>query len=39
MPISFTGSPDEAIQTLKGIIEGMERSTVKTVSGDYLYAE
>lgn len=38
-PISFTGTPDDAIQKLKGIIEGMERSTVKIVSGDYLYAE
>jgi len=35
----YTGSASDAIARLKQIIEGMERSTVNTVSDDYLYAE
>ncbi|MEM9092159.1 MAG: DUF1499 domain-containing protein [Cyanobacteria bacterium P01_F01_bin.53] len=38
-PVSFTGAPKDAIQKLKQIIEGMERSKVNIVSDDYLYAE
>ncbi|MEL7352386.1 MAG: DUF1499 domain-containing protein [Cyanobacteria bacterium P01_A01_bin.116] len=37
--IPYTGSATDAISRLKQIIEGMERSTVKTISDDYLYAE
>lgn len=38
-PFSYTGSAVDAINKLKTIIEGMERSTIKQVSDDYLYAE
>ena len=38
-PFSYTGSTEDAINRLKTIIEGMERSKVNVVSGDYLYAE
>lgn len=38
-PFAYTGSAKDAIARLKTIIEGMERSTVNTVSDDYLYAE
>ncbi|MGB3786506.1 MAG: DUF1499 domain-containing protein [Phormidesmis sp.] len=38
-PFSYTGSTKDAIAKLKAIIEGMERSTINTVSDDYLYAE
>ncbi len=38
-PFAYTGSASDAIARLKQIIEGMERSTVNTVSDDYLYAE
>ncbi|MGD1866402.1 MAG: DUF1499 domain-containing protein [Phormidesmis sp.] len=36
---SYTGSASDAIARLKQIIEAMERSTINTVSDDYLYAE
>ncbi|MEL7334237.1 MAG: DUF1499 domain-containing protein [Cyanobacteria bacterium J06560_2] len=38
-PFAYTGSAKDAIAKLKQIIEGMERSTINTVSDDYLYAE
>lgn len=38
-PFPYTGSAKDAIERLKQVIEGMERSTVHTVSDDYLYAE
>ncbi|MEL6352297.1 MAG: DUF1499 domain-containing protein [Cyanobacteria bacterium J06627_28] len=38
-PFSYTGTSEDAINRLKAIIEGMERSKVNVVSGDYLYAE
>ncbi len=38
-PFAYTGSAKDAIAKLKAIIEGMERSTINTVSDDYLYAE
>jgi len=38
-PFSYTGSAKDAIERLKGIIEGMERSKINQVSDDYLYAE
>ncbi len=38
-PFAYTGSAKDAIERLKQIIEGMERSTIHTVSDDYLYAE
>ena len=38
-PFTYTGSAKEAIDKLKQIIEGMERSKINTVSDDYLYAE
>ncbi len=38
-PFSYTGSAKDAIAKLKAIIESMERSTINTVSDDYLYAE
>ncbi len=38
-PFAYTGSTKDAIAKLKAIIEGMERSTINTVSDDYLYAE
>lgn len=38
-PFSYTGSTEDAINRLKAIIEGMERSKINVVSGDYLYAE
>ncbi len=38
-PLSYTGSAKDAIERLKQIIEGMERSTINQVSDDYLYAE
>ena len=36
---SYTGSASDAIARLKQIIEAMERSTINTVSDDYLYVE
>ncbi|MEO0769963.1 MAG: DUF1499 domain-containing protein [Cyanobacteria bacterium J06649_4] len=38
-PFTYAGSAKDAIQRLKQIIEGMERSTINTVTDDYLYAE
>ncbi len=38
-PFAYTGSAKAAIERLKQVIEGMERSTIHTVSDDYLYAE
>ncbi|MEL6603089.1 MAG: DUF1499 domain-containing protein [Cyanobacteria bacterium J06614_10] len=38
-PFSYTGAAKDAIQQLKQIIEGMERSKINSVSDDYLYAE
>ena len=38
-PFTYTGSASDAIAKLTQIIEGMERSTVNSVSDDYLYAE
>ncbi len=38
-PFPYTGSAKDAIERLKQVIEGMERSTIRTVSEDYLYAE
>lgn len=38
-PFTYSGSAKEAIDKLKQIIEGMERSQVNSVSDDYLYAE
>lgn len=38
-PFTYTGSAKEAIDKLKQIIEGMERSKINSVSDDYLYAE
>ena len=38
-PFAYTGSAKEAIDKLKQIIEGMERSKINSVSDDYLYAE
>ena len=36
---SYSGSAKAAIERLKQIIEGMERSKINQVSDDYLYAE
>jgi len=38
-PLSFTSNPEEAIATLKGIIESLPRTQIITESQDYLYAE
>ena len=38
-PFTYSGSAKEAIERLKQIIEGMERSTINKVTDDYLYAE
>ena len=38
-PFAYTGSASDAIQRLKQIIEGMERSTINEVTDNYLYAE
>jgi uncharacterized protein (DUF1499 family) len=38
-PFPYTGAAKDAIAKLKTIIESMERSTINTVSDDYLYAE
>ena len=38
-PFTYSGSAADAINRLRQIIEGMERSTIKEASGDYLYAE
>lgn len=38
-PFSYSGSATDAINRLKTIIEGMERSTINEVSDNYLYAE
>lgn len=38
-PFTYSGSAADAINRLKQIIEGMERSTIKKASNDYLYAE
>ncbi len=36
---SYSGSAKAAIERLKQVIEGMERSQINQVSDDYLYAE
>ncbi|KPQ34895.1 MAG: hypothetical protein HLUCCA11_13210 [Phormidesmis priestleyi Ana] len=38
-PFTYTGSAKDAIARLKQIIESMERSTIRKVTDDYLYAE
>ena len=38
-PFSYSGSATDAINRLKTIIEGMERSKINEVSDNYLYAE
>ena len=38
-PFSYSGAPKEAIERLKQIIEGMERSKINEVTDNYLYAE
>ena len=38
-PFTYTGSPADAINRIKSIIEGMERSKINEVSDNYLYAE
>ena len=38
-PFTYSGSATDAINRLKTIIEGMERSKINEVSDNYLYAE
>lgn len=38
-PIATNKTPEDAIATLKTIIEGMERSTINEATDNYLYAE
>lgn len=38
-PLTYTGSSTDAINRLKTIIEGMERSKINEVTDSYLYAE
>jgi len=38
-PFTYSGSATDAINRLKQIIGGMERSTINQSSNDYLYAE
>ena len=38
-PFTYSGASSDAINRLKQIIEGMERSTINEASDDYLYAE
>ncbi|MEA5466549.1 DUF1499 domain-containing protein [Leptothoe sp. PORK10 BA2] len=38
-PITSDKSSEDAISSLKAIIEGMERSTINAATADYLYAE
>ena len=38
-PFTYSGASSDAINRLKQIIEGMERSTINEASDNYLYAE
>ena len=38
-PFTYSGPATDAINRLKQIIEGMERSTINEVTDNYLYAE
>jgi uncharacterized protein (DUF1499 family) len=38
-PMPFTGSPEDAVALLAAIINDTKRSTITTVSGNYLHAE
>ena len=38
-PLSYSGSPEQALEKLTSIIQGMERTQILTTSADYLYAE
>ena len=38
-PIAFDGSPDEAVQRIKSIIEAEPRTKIVTQRPDYIYAE
>ncbi|MDJ1178928.1 DUF1499 domain-containing protein [Roseofilum sp. BLCC_M91] len=38
-PFSYSGTPSEAIEKLKSIIQGMPRTAIITESENYLYAE
>ncbi|PZO12302.1 MAG: DUF1499 domain-containing protein [Leptolyngbya foveolarum] len=38
-PFTYSGSATDAINRLKQVIEGMERSTINQASDNYLYAE
>jgi uncharacterized protein (DUF1499 family) len=38
-PLTFTGSPEEAVQRLKQVIASMPRMEIVAESGDYLHVE
>jgi len=38
-PLSYSGTPSEAINKLKSIIQGLPRTAIITESENYLYAE
>lgn len=38
-PLSYTGSPAQAMAALKSVIAGMDRTAIITETEDYLYAE
>lgn len=38
-PLPYSGNPDEAIATLKSLIEGMERTEIIKSDSHYLYSE
>jgi uncharacterized protein (DUF1499 family) len=38
-PISFTGSPNEALQRIKAVVAQMPRTKIVTVEDNYLHAE
>ena len=38
-PITYEGSPQDALTKLKGVIQGMERTAIITEEANYVYAE